>query len=81
MLTSFQFYYSIYGVIEKLPYTVAVAVKHLITPYVPFPVCLVIEGGSRNQWIAELRVVNTLFIRVKGLKYQESNDLEEVSGI
>lgn len=71
---------SIHATLDKLPFQTAMAVKFIISGYIPYPVRLIVEGGSHNQWIAELRVVNILFIRVKGLKYQGESDLDEVLG-
>ena len=50
-------------------------IQKLLRGFVPKPVLKAIEGGPQNQWVAELRVVNTLFIRILKVSYENESSL------
>jgi hypothetical protein len=66
--------------LKVLNIQITMKIKSILRGYVPRPVLIAVEGGPQNQWVAELRVVNTLFIRVSGLKYESAASLDEVQG-
>ena len=58
--------------INNLPSALVKSVHAKLGGYVPRPVMVAISSGSKNsQWIAELRVATTMFIKVRGLNYRD----------
>lgn len=52
----------------------ASAVTRMLRCYVPLPVLMAIESGQ-SLWVAELRIISTIFCRLIGLSFSEESDL------
>ena len=57
-------------------------VHRCLRGYVPRPVLVSLDSKERNLWVAELRTVTTLFIKVNsGLTITSPDQLEEIQSV